>query len=47
MSRLPDFIIMPVDEDREYVKHVYMITLFWLTLVIVGGIGLAIVTATA
>lgn len=44
MSRLPDFIIMPVDEDREYVKHVYLILLLWTALVIVAGIALAVVT---
>lgn len=43
MSRLPDFVIMPVDEDSEYVKHVYAIVLFWTALVIVAGIGLAVV----
>lgn len=47
MSRLPDYIIMPVDEDSEYVKHVYLILLLWTTLVIVAGIGLAVVSATA
>ncbi|WP_336327532.1 hypothetical protein [Halovenus sp. HT40] len=44
MSRLPDFIIMPVDDDSEYVKHVYMILLLWTALVIVAGVALAVVT---
>ena len=47
MSRLPDFIIMPVDDDSEYVKHVYLILLFWTALVIIAGIALAVVSATA
>lgn len=47
MSRLPDFIIMPVDDDSEYVKHVYLILLLWTALVVLAGVGLAIVSATA
>jgi len=43
MSRLPDFIIMPVDDDSEYVKHVYLIAILWTALVITAGIGLALV----
>ncbi|MXR51689.1 hypothetical protein GRX03_08750 [Halovenus sp. WSH3] len=43
MSRLPDIVLMPVDDDSEYVKHVYAIVLFWTALVIIAGIGLAMV----
>jgi hypothetical protein len=44
MSRLPDFVIMPVDDDSEYVKHVYLVLILWTMFVIVAGIMLAIVT---
>lgn len=47
MSRLPDIVIMPVDDDKEYVKHVYAVVLFWTALVILAGIGLAIVSMIA
>jgi hypothetical protein len=43
MSRLPDYVIMPVDDDGEYVKHVYLILLLWIVFVVVAGIGLAVV----
>lgn len=43
MSRLSEFILMPVDEDSEYVKHVYAVAIFWTMFVILAGISLAIV----
>ncbi|MFT4946731.1 MAG: hypothetical protein ACI8TL_000967 [Natronomonas sp.] len=47
MSRLPDIVIMPVDNDSEYVKHVYLVILAWTFLVILAGIGLALVALYA
>jgi hypothetical protein len=44
MSRLPDFVLMPVDEDSEYVKHVYFVLILWTAFVITAGIMLAILT---
>ncbi len=43
MSRLPDFAIMPVDDDSEYVKHVYLVAILWTMFVILAGVLLAIV----
>jgi hypothetical protein len=43
MSRLSDLVIMPVDDDSEYVKHVYLIAILWTAFVIISGISLAIV----
>lgn len=44
MSRLSDLVIMPVDDDSEYVKHVYLVLLLWTAFVILAGIMLAIAT---
>ncbi len=43
MSRLSDLVIMPVDEDSEYVKHVYVVAILWTAFVILAGVLLAIV----
>ncbi|WP_436902234.1 hypothetical protein [Halovenus halobia] len=44
MSRLSDLVIMPVDEDSEYVKHVYIVLVLWTSFVILAGVMLAIAT---
>ena len=43
MSRLSDLVIMPVDDDSEYVKHVYLVAILWTVFVIFAGVLLAIV----
>jgi len=43
MSRLSEFVLMPVDDDSEYVKHVYIVAILWTAFVILAGILLAVV----
>lgn len=44
MSALSDIVLMPVDDDKEYVKHVYIICILWTIAVIGAGILLALIT---
>jgi hypothetical protein len=43
MSTIRDMVLMPVDSEKEYVKHVYLIVILWTVMVIGAGIVLALV----
>jgi hypothetical protein len=43
MSALSDIVLMPVEDEREYVKHVYLICILWTVMVIGAGVMLAVV----
>lgn len=44
MGLIPDdFVLMPVDEDEQYVSHVLRVVILWTVLVIVAGIALALI----
>lgn len=43
MSALSDIVLMPVEDEKEYVKHVYLICILWTVTVIGAGIVLALI----
>lgn len=43
MAEIRDIVLMPVDDNKEYVKHVYLICILWTVLVIGAGILLALI----